>query len=243
MDDDSWEKLADAPEEVVKKPVIVANINKWEGEDEDDVKDSWEDEDEEAKEEEEKSVDDAQVVKKAKPQKNLKKTIEEKERLRQQQEEEKAREREANMTPEEKLAEKLRLQKIQEESDLRTAMETFGVTEIDAAQPKTKAELTELADAISKKVSQFKNLSDFPGFLEELVRNVCANLNSSDLQKIKKTVDNMYAEKQKLEKEQKNKKSSKGKTKVNLRIESDSANIKEAYGNDYYESYDYDDFM
>lgn len=79
------------------------------------------------------------------------------------------------MTPEERLAEKLRIQKIQEESDLRAAMDTFGVTEIDAAQPKTKAELTELADAISKKVSQFKHLGDFPGFLEELVRNVCAN--------------------------------------------------------------------
>lgn len=31
------EKLADAPEPVIKKPV-VANINKWDGEDEDDVK-------------------------------------------------------------------------------------------------------------------------------------------------------------------------------------------------------------
>lgn len=32
------EKLADAPVEAVKKPVVVANINKWDGEDEDDVK-------------------------------------------------------------------------------------------------------------------------------------------------------------------------------------------------------------
>lgn len=31
-----------------------------------------------------------------------------------------------NLTPEEKLAEKLRQQKLQEESDLRLAMETFG---------------------------------------------------------------------------------------------------------------------
>lgn len=166
--------------------------------------DSWEDEDEEAKEEE-KSTDEV-VVKKSKPQKNLRKTIEEKEvrrfkkkplipktvvlfsfdlilssinflfqRLKQEQEEAKAREREANMTPEERLAEKLRIQKVQEESDLRAAMDTFGVSEIDAAQPKTKAELTELADAISKKACQFKHLADFPGFLEELVRNVCAN--------------------------------------------------------------------
>lgn len=32
------EKLADEPEKEVKKPVVVANINKWEGEDEDDIK-------------------------------------------------------------------------------------------------------------------------------------------------------------------------------------------------------------
>lgn len=98
--------------------------------------------------------------------------------MKQEEEERKARERQENMTPEEKLAEKLRLQKIQEEADLRAAMDTFGVTDktgIDALQPKNKTELSELADAISKKVSQFKHLVDFPGFLEELVRNVCVN--------------------------------------------------------------------
>lgn len=48
----------------------------------------------------------------------------------------------------------------------------------------------------------------------------CFAVGSSDLQKIKKTVDNLYTEKQKLEKE-KSKKGSKGKTKVTLRIETD----------------------
>lgn len=92
--------------------------------------------------------------------------------------EEKQREREANMTPEERLAEKLRLQKIQEEADLRAAMDTFGVSDksgIDALNPTNKTELTELAEAISKKVNQYKQLEDFPGFLEELVRNVCVS--------------------------------------------------------------------
>lgn len=106
-------------------------------------------------------------------------------RLKQEEQERKERERQENMTPEEKLAEKLRLQKIQEEADLRAAMDTFGVTDkisgIDAIQPKTKTELTELADAISKKVSQYKHLVDFPGFLEELVRNVCANCKYSNI--------------------------------------------------------------
>lgn len=45
-------------------------------------------------------------------------------------------------------------------------------------------------------------------------------MSSNDLQKIKKTVDNLYTEKQKIEKE-KNKKG-KGKTKAKLRMEEDN---------------------
>lgn len=88
------------------------------------------------------------------------------------------------MTPEEKQAEKLRLQKIQEESDLRAAMDTFGVNDksgIDGFNPTNKAELTEFSDAISKKVSHFKHLEDFPGFLEELVRNLCVNCKCTEI--------------------------------------------------------------
>lgn len=83
------------------------------------------------------------------------------------------------MTAEEKLAEKLHIQKIQEESDLRAAMDTFGVSSdksgIDAINPASRADLTELADAVSKKVNQYAKIDDFAGFLEELVRGVCAN--------------------------------------------------------------------
>lgn len=100
-------------------------------------------------------------------------------RLKQEELEAKAREREENMTPEEKLAEKLRLQKIQEESDLRAAMDTFGITAdkcgFDGINPTTRAELSELSDAISKKVNLYTKIEDFPGFLEELVRSVCVN--------------------------------------------------------------------
>lgn len=98
-------------------------------------------------------------------------------RLKAQQEEEKERERQNNMTPEEKLAEKLRLQKIQEEADLLAAMDTFGVkidkSGLDAFDPTNKAELAEFGDALNKKISQFKHLDDYPGFLEELIRNLC----------------------------------------------------------------------
>lgn len=88
------------------------------------------------------------------------------------------------MTPAERLAEKLRLQKLQEESDLITALDTLGLTEkptsssstgIDGMSPTNKAEFSELSEAISKKVSTFKNSDEFPTFLEELVQSVCAN--------------------------------------------------------------------
>lgn len=83
------------------------------------------------------------------------------------------------MTPEEKLAEKLRLQKLQEEADLKTAMESLGfnvgASNIDALNPTNKEEFTELAQAISTKVANYKNSDEFPGFIEELVRSVCAN--------------------------------------------------------------------
>lgn len=83
------------------------------------------------------------------------------------------------MSTEEKLAEKLRIQKQQEESDLVAAMDTFGITAdksgIDAINPTNKTELNELSEAISKKVNLYKHLEDFPGFLEELVRTVCVH--------------------------------------------------------------------
>lgn len=99
---------------------------------------------------------------------------------RQEELEAKERERQENLTPEDELAEKLRLQKIQEEADLKVAMDTFGVSErsgpgIEGMNPTNKAELGEFSEAISKKIGQFKHLEPFPEFLEELIRTVCAN--------------------------------------------------------------------
>lgn len=94
----------------------------------------------------------------------------------------KLKEREENQTPEEKLAEKLRLQKVQEEADLLVAMETFGVpvvgdrlTGIDAMNPTTKDEFNEFSDALSKKIGQYKTSDEFVGFVEKLVQDICVN--------------------------------------------------------------------
>lgn len=86
------------------------------------------------------------------------------------------------MSDEEKLAEKLRLQKIQEEADFRVALDTFGVTDgdlvagagvLDGAQPADKAELFAFKDELLKKVLQFKQVDGFAGFVEELVQGLC----------------------------------------------------------------------
>jgi hypothetical protein len=41
--------------------------------------------------------------------------------------------------------------------------------------PKTKEEFTEFAEAISKKVLEYRNDDEFSGFAEELIRNICAS--------------------------------------------------------------------
>lgn len=91
------------------------------------------------------------------------------------------------MTAEEKLAEKLRLQKIQEESDLKSALETFGVSDIrrdlDAFNPQTEEEFKEFGATLSWKLAQYKESPHFPQFIEDLVRSIgvhCKYLLNSD---------------------------------------------------------------
>lgn len=206
----------------MKLPVVKADENKWAGEDEeDDVKDSWEDEDEEEKKDEEKPK--PAPVAKVKPKSKLQEKIAERERLEQEREEE---ERFKNMTPEERAAEKKRLQQLQEAADLKLAMETLGVSvdgavegSIDSMVPTNKAEFTQLAQLISNRVCLFREKDHFPTFVEELVKNISLHLNSVDIRRIKGVVDNLYIEKQKMEKE-KLKKPKKGGGKPKLRMES-----------------------
>merc|ERR1712002_1119051 len=105
-------------EDFVPKNATTAN-DKWEGEDEDDVKDNWFDEEEE--ENEDKPGVEEQVKKK-KPVRD--RIAEKEERIKREQEEQ---ERMKNLTPEEIASEKARQQKLQEEGDLLLAMDTFGL--------------------------------------------------------------------------------------------------------------------
>lgn len=232
--DDEWDPDNFDPDDIKTAPSVGAN--KWEGEDEDeDVKDNWEDEEEEEK----KDVEKQEPAKPTQP-KKLKKIIEEKDRLHEEAER-KGQETEQELTPEE-------IQKLQEESDLRVAMETFGVVSVaetstalgvETVNPNTREEFDELQAAISKKIQSFAKSPHFPAFAEELIRNICVNLTSQDLKKLKTTVENMFLEKSKAEKGDKTKKN-KGKGKVKLKVEGDHALVNEYSYGDYD---DYDDFM
>ncbi|CAL7950888.1 unnamed protein product [Xylocopa violacea] len=235
--DDEWDV-----ENAEAKFDLAIRSNKWEGEDEDeDVKDSWED-----VEEEKKDVEKPAEVPKAKPKRKkvLAERIEEHEKKAREEAERKAKEKEEALTPEERRAEQLRRQRLQEEADLRLAMETFGVTEetalsLDTTVPNTKEEFEQYGSVLTQKLNQFAKNSEFPPFGEELIKTVALNLSSSHLKKVKTMVDNLLIEKQKIEKGEKAKKN-KGKGKAKLKIEGDNTLLSE-YGDYVYD--DYDDFM
>ncbi|XP_050352178.1 eukaryotic translation initiation factor 3 subunit J [Nymphalis io] len=237
--DVSW----DADNFEPKLPTTLTS-SKWEGEDEEEtVKESWEDEEEEKKDEEKKEV----APPPPKPKKKILDKIAEKERLEREKAERLAAEKDEELTPEQKLAEKLRQQKLQEESDLRLALETFGVTEgssgrLDNFHPTNKEEFTEFGDLLCKKINFYKAKDEFPAFVDDLVKNIVVQMASADIKRIKMTVDNLYIEKQKAEKNEKSKKPNKGKGKAKLKVEGDNAHLNQydAYGN--FDA-DYDDFM
>lgn len=120
-----------------------------------------------------------------------------------------APEEQKELTPEEQLADKLRLKKLQEESDLELAKETFGVNNtcgIDAMNPSSKDDFTEFGKLLKEKITQYEKSLHYAGFLEALLRDVCISLEVDDLKKITNTLTVLCSEKQKQEKNKAKKK-------------------------------------
>uniref|UniRef100_A0A8C3NN30 Eukaryotic translation initiation factor 3 subunit J n=1 Tax=Cyanoderma ruficeps TaxID=181631 RepID=A0A8C3NN30_9PASS len=120
-----------------------------------------------------------------------------------------APEEQKELTPEEQLADKLRLKKLQEESDLELAKETFGVNStcgIDAMNPSSKDDFTEFGKLLKEKITQYEKSLHYAGFLEALLRDVCISLEVDDLKKITNTLTVLCSEKQKQEKNKAKKK-------------------------------------
>nr|KAF6499899.1 eukaryotic translation initiation factor 3 subunit J [Molossus molossus] len=155
-DSDSWDADTFSVEDPVRKVGGggTAGGDRWEGEDEDeDVKDNWDDDDDEKK-------DEAEVKPEVKisEKKKITEKIKEKERQQKKRQEEiKKRLEEPEetkvLTPEEQLADKLRLKKLQEEADLELAKETF--VEIDDLKKITNS-LTVLCSEKQKQEKQSK---------------------------------------------------------------------------------------
>ncbi|CAB3363435.1 Hypothetical predicted protein [Cloeon dipterum] len=223
------------------EPKEVKVASKWDDEDaDDDVKDNWEDDEEEEKKDTEKQEEKSSIAPAPakKNKKTLTKKIEEKERSAQL-----AMEAKKPLTAEEKLAEKKRQQKLQEAADLQAAIETFGINEtggtgIDAMLPSSKEDYDEFEKALVKKIIPFSSSQHYPLFVEDLVRDICANMNSNDMKKLKNTIENLVLEKTKIEKGDKKKKGA-AKSKAKLRVEGDSAALE--YGA--YDADEFDDFI
>ncbi|XP_031566450.1 eukaryotic translation initiation factor 3 subunit J-like [Actinia tenebrosa] len=203
--------------------------DKWEGEDEDDndVKENWDDdEDEEGKKKEEtnESKTELPIKKKKRP---LKEVLKEKEEKKKEEARLKAQllkdmEEAKPMTPEEQIAEKLRQQKLQEESDLLLAVDTFGTTKdeisttnnLDSMNPKTLEEFTEYSKMLVDKLSKMESSALYVQFLDDMLRDLCASLDADDIKKLATTLNLLHSEKVKA---QKGKTKGKGKAKkVNL---------------------------
>ncbi|XP_016342268.1 eukaryotic translation initiation factor 3 subunit J-A isoform X1 [Sinocyclocheilus anshuiensis] len=247
-DADSWDADSFEAEEPIKKAAVH---DKWEGEDEDDdVKDNWDDDEEEEKEEEEKKSE-------AKPaeKKKLSEKKKEKENVQRQKQDELLKQFElqesessTELIPEEELAEKLRVKKLQEDSDLELAKEAFGVvsnnvTGIDAMSPSTKEDFTEFERLLKEKISSYEKSIHYSSFLETLFRDLCLSLEVEDLKKISNSLTVLLSEKQRQEKANKGKKKKKGVLPgggLKATMKDDLADYGE-FGGGY--AQDYEDFM
>ncbi|XP_012689867.1 eukaryotic translation initiation factor 3 subunit J-B [Clupea harengus] len=251
---DSWDAESFEPTEAGKKPVAL--LDKWEGEDEDeDVKDNWDDEEEEGKQKAQENKPEAKVSKKEK----LSEKIKEKEKLHKQQEELRKRLKESEesreLTPEEQAAERLKALKLQEEADLELAREAFGVTSeapqnsdsgIDAINPSSREDFLTFEKMLKEKITQYEKSVHYSTFLESLFRELCISLEMEDMKKVSNSLTVLLNEKQKQEKQlAKGKK--KKKTNLNLAgggVKAKSRNDFDDYGEAGGGGYDdYEEFM
>lgn len=112
-------------------------------------------------------------------------------------------EEEKNASPEEQNAERLRRQKMQEEADLRAAMETFGVKAegtIDAIVPVDEKDYENLRKLLVAKLTPNEKSTLYVPFLEDLLRDLAANLEPDDIKKLCSGLNTLANEKIKLAK-------------------------------------------
>lgn len=206
--------------------------DKWEGEDEeDDVKDNWEDEDDEKEKPVEITIstggitisDDVRAFQKKKK-RPIAEIIAEKEAQKEkelQEEKEKEVEDKRVKSPNEQAAEKLRQKKLQEESDLKLAKEAFGLSDngeavIDKMHPEGEEDFLKFEQALKDKITTYEKSPHYAAFLDKLFTDLVINVESEDVRKLSATLNSMYHEKLRQQKETEKKK--KKKNKASLKV-------------------------
>merc|ERR1711915_550003 len=126
-----------------------------------------------------------------------------------------------DMTPEEKYAEKLRLRKIQEESDLQHAVDMMGlgdadkdkdeveVVNITEADLSNKSGLEAFGKAVLKKIKQTNGLEKsfyYATFLESFVKDLCVEIGPDELKKVLAPLNALHNDKVRSNKPAKGKK-------------------------------------
>jgi len=198
MSDDEWDADNFKPTQFA----AVKPADKWEGEDEEDAPDDWENADSDG---EQKSAPVEEAPKPRKKQ-TLDERIAEKAAMRAEEREKRRQEEEAaqkDLSPEERLAEKARALKMQEDADLEVALGTWGVSSTAAApsdspleaSPSTKEEFDTYKSALLEKLRSMESEPLYNGFLEELVRDLCWNLDSDDVKKVSTSLNALYNDK------------------------------------------------
>lgn len=92
---------------------------------------------------------------------------------------------------------------MQEEADLRTAMETFGVKAegtIDAIVPVDEKDYSNLRKLLVAKLTPNEKSPLYLSFLEDLLRDLAANLEADDIKKLTSGLNTLANEKIKMAK-------------------------------------------
>lgn len=196
---DAWDDDDFEPTEAVKGPAVVSD--KWDGEDEDDnVKDSWD----KSSDEGEEDPDKPKAIQRKKK-KKLAEIIAEKEAAKEAELERKAGEAAAKKqmnTPEAKLAEKIRLQKMEENSNLMLAKDMMGLKlgSIDNMVPVDKADFVEFEKALTDKITMFSTSTYYADFVSTLIKNLMLDQPAAVCKKVKMDAEALHATKLKEEK-------------------------------------------
>merc|ERR1712150_312839 len=113
---------------------------------------------------------------------------------------------------EEKIAEKLRMQKMEENSKIALVRELVGIKEnkIDSLVPVTKEDFEQFGKAISEKIQMFSTSEHYSDLIENITKEICVDLKTPSLKKLKIFMDNLANAKQKQEKNTKSKTKIKG---------------------------------